>query len=1423
MKNNLRNIVLLFVLHFFVGQSSFAATYYLTTSGAGAAQTPSNWNTGGSGGGGSAAVNFTTAGDIFIIDNATTATFAGNAIFGSGANPVILQVNGSIVVNSGFTLTIGVSPANSVVVFSNSNSTQCSGAGSFTLAAGSTLKTQNANGVKGANCSIATAMAGTLNTAANYEFNGTSNQVTLGLPFAVNNLNINNGANTVTISANINVSGVLNIAAGSTLNFGVTARTVNLTGTGANTLNSSGTIDMSGGNAAHELWIYANSITNFGTLINGTTANANTVRYLGTNYTINNTPTYNILRIDGGGTATSSGNITIAANGTLWIYGVTFDLGTYTANCLTGGSATFLIQGDLKVGGANNFPANYTTYTFNGNRTITYNMNGNQTIFTKAGFAYDCWLVLSGSGIKQVTGQPLAFTSGLGYSTTVNAGVTLDLNGIDGNTISTLTGSGTIDNLNSSGTGNYTLTIKTPGAHGTFSGLIKNTYGTIAINKQGIYTQTLSGLNTYSGGTTISNGIIALGISSSSAISGPLGAASGGINVLSGASLFMNGFSLTGAAGQSLSLNGSGYGGTGGYGALSNQTGAGTPTYSGLITLTGNTQIFGDINITHPGIINGSGYNLTLRSQGGLGSRIESVIGTGAGTVSLVSDAGQSWTLSGASTYSGATNINAGTLKLGAAGTAANTPLGTTAGVTTVVSGAVLDLNGYSLAAAEPLTLNGTGISNGGALKNSSSAAVTYPGLIKLGSTGASIIANAGDINLTNTGAITGAGFGLIIGGSGNGTISSILSTGAGSLTKTGSGKWTLTGANSYSGTTSVQQGGLVLGAAGVIANNSAITFAGGTFQTGAAIGYTDTVGAMILSANSTLALGTGSHRLVFTSAGTFSFGKTLTITGWQGAYNGTGGTAGKVFVGSTAILTSTQLSQIKFFDGTNNYAAGQLSTGEVVPLGVQGCNNLGMINGGFETPEINLGSNGFFYDTLVPGWTTTASDRMMEIWSNGFGGVPAFEGKQFCEINAYQAGALFQDVATTPGDSLYWKCAHRGRSGVDVMSVNIGPPSAPILQQTCSDGNTAWGTYSGIYVVPAGQTVTRFQFLAVSSAGGPSFGNFIDDVGFKRFVDTTVCSPAVYTLYDGTIISTPGVYADQIYPGGGCPEDVFVRLNFAQGSVTNRSDTICNGQQKFLGGAWRTTPGIYTDTYTRSSGCDSLVNTNLVVKPMDPVTISSEKNIFCANDSARVCAPAGYISYQWNVGGTGSCIEARQAGNYYVSVTDANNCTAESNRLSLNVYPVPSVSIVVQGDTLSSFGAVSYQWIRNGVDIPGANSPLYIANESGQYSLRIVDGNGCESTSTDVDILITGLKTENTDGAEYFKVFSNPTDHGVLQWAVPSNFIGKKISIFNAGGQLVFSNVIVAEKSEANLSYLADGLYFVKLDGMIKKFILRQ
>ena len=53
----------------------------------------------------------------------------------------------------------------------------------------------------------------------------------------------------------------------------------------------------------------------------------------------------------------------------------------------------------------------------------------------------------------------------------------------------------------------------------------------------------------------------------------------------------------------------------------------------------------------------------------------------------------------------------------------------------------------------------------------------------------------------------------------------------------------------------------------------------------------------------------------------------------------------------------------------------------------------------------------------------------------------------------------------------------------------------------------------------------------------------------------------------------------------------------------------------------------------------------------------------------------------------------------------------------------------------LSSTFADTYQWMLDGINIPGANSQTYNATEGGVYSVTAVSGN-CVSTSLDFNII---------------------------------------------------------------------------------------
>src|ERR1017187_3102978 len=131
--------------------------------------------------------------------------------------------------------------------------------------------------------------------------------------------------------------------------------------------------------------------------------------------------------------------------------------------------------------------------------------------------------------------------------------------------------------------------------------------------------------------------------------------------------------------------------------------------------------------------------------------------------------------------------------------------------------------------------------------------------------------------------------------------------------------------------------GTLLLGAANQIGDAVPMTLAGGTFQTA---GFSEQLGTLKLTVNSTIDLGVGASVLRFAASSgvAWTAGTTLTIANWNGSITG-GGAEQVVFSSNSSGLGAGQVSQIRFANPpgfpAGSYAATILSTGEVVPLTV--------------------------------------------------------------------------------------------------------------------------------------------------------------------------------------------------------------------------------------------------------------------------------------------------------------------------------------------------------------------------------------------------------------------------------------------------------------------------------------------------------
>ncbi|MFH0881261.1 MAG: autotransporter-associated beta strand repeat-containing protein, partial [Lentisphaerota bacterium] len=418
----------------------------------------------------------------------------------------------------------------------------------------------------------------------------------------------------------------------------------------------------------------------------------------------------------------------------------------------------------------------------------------------------------------------------------------------------------------------------------TYSGVIS---GTGTLTNKGAGPLTLSGNNTYLGATRVLAGTVKISHTNA------LGDVSSGTTVDSGTALEIAGTLITAA--EPLTLSGTGISGGG---ALRNT--ANNNTFSGPITLGALTRINSDggtLTLNNATAMD-EAYGLIFGGSGDIA--VSTPINTGAGTITK--DGLGRLTLSGNSGYTGATAIDAGAIRV-----AHQYGLGWLATGTTVSNNAALEVIG-GITLSEPLTLNGGGISSGGALRNISGDN-SLAGAITL-ATASRINSDSGTLSLGADADISGAGLGLTVGGAGTVEIFGDLPTGAATLTKDGAGtnklnNYSGSAVRTWTGATTISAGTMELTAANGISDASALIIAGGAAFN--MVAGNDTVGSMA---------GAGS---VVMGNSTLTAGGDGSSTTFSGAMSGAGGVLTKTGAG---VLT---LSGVNTHGGNTTVSAGSL------------------------------------------------------------------------------------------------------------------------------------------------------------------------------------------------------------------------------------------------------------------------------------------------------------------------------------------------------------------------------------------------------------------------------------------------------------------------------------------------------------------
>lgn len=268
--------------------------------------------------------------------------------------------------------------------------------------------------------------------------------------------------------------------------------------------------------------------------------------------------------------------------------------------------------------------------------------------------------------------------------------------------------------------------------------------------------------------------------------------------------------------------------------------------------------------------------------------------------------------------------------------------------------------------------------------------------------------------------------------------------------------------------------------------------------------------------------------------------------------------------------------------------------------------------------------------------------------------------------------------------------------------------------------------------------------------------------------VAVNICQGEFY-LAGGKLQNQTGIFYDTLKTATGCDSVVITNLIVWEKPKpklgTDRN--ICEGQNIILNPGsfnnylWQdlsttpqyrvSAPGIYLVTVTNQFNCkasDRIIIRNSIPQPANFLPNNQE---LCSGQVLKLHIP-GFKSYMWNTGDESSKIEIRKAGNYYLTVTNFDNCAGID---SLTIREVNCIPIgIPNAFTPNNDGKNDYFTPTINVEIQ--NYQLHIYNRVGQLVYQTKNqGQGWDGRSKNQQIetgnYIYQISFSNVEGKHYY------------------------------------------------------------------------
>jgi len=241
---------------------------------------------------------------------------------------------------------------------------------------------------------------------------------------------------------------------------------------------------------------------------------------------------------------------------------------------------------------------------------------------------------------------------------------------------------------------------------------------------------------------------------------------------------------------------------------------------------------------------------------------------------------------------------------------------------------------------------------------------------------------------------------------------------------------------------------------------------------------------------------------------------------------------------------------------------------------------------------------------------------------------------------------------------------------------------------------------------------------------------------------------------------------------------------------------------------------GTTTNTFvaTDASGNTSTVSFDVVVVGTN-VTYTQTVFEVCKNDLPVDISDANYSFTFTGQGVQGTLFDARQLtpGVYTIaySYADSLGCTSQGNfSIIVNSLPVQPQIARLSSTTLALNNVYSsYQWRKNGVNIPGATQSTYVVKSAGMYDCVV--GNGICTIASD-QYAFGNVGIDEVEEGTYL-VYPNPS-HGRFKLVHGFGTEESSVQVVNLLGQTIYQATSTNSVIEIDLSDKAQGSYILIL-----------